>query len=160
LKPTNLEQVKKELTKLAESQSLRFFGAAFAREAHGRVLRLTIDTQDAAKQVTLDDCERFHKAAVDIVENIEYDYLECSSRGADRALETDEDLNEAIGSVVDVRLYKPIRQDPPLGKRFSGTLAGCVGTPCASVIIEIDSQKTEISRKEISAIKLHVEVPL
>jgi ribosome maturation factor RimP len=160
----NLEQVKTKLSKLAEEQSLRFISAGFVREPQGRVLRITIDSADPAKQITLDDCEHFHKAAVNIVESIDYDYLECSSRGADRQLETDEDLNESIGKAVEIRLYKPSADYQELGKRFHGTFMGIVKKEKdenngESVSLDIDSRRISIHKKEISMIKLYVEVP-
>ena len=70
--------------------------------------------------ITLDDCERFHRAVQPRVEQVDYDFLEVCSPGLDRPLKTDRDFARALNTPVEVKLYKPMDGR----KTYQGTLAG------------------------------------
>ena len=187
----SLEQIKPPLSKLADSLGDRLISVGYVREPHGKVLRIVIDKTVAdarisadtsfgasfgvSSGISLDDCERFHKLAVELVEQVEYDYLEVSSRGADRRLETDGDIVECVGRNVDVRLYKPSPAYPALGKKFEGAIEsvrmkesikegvkegikegqGEVET----ITFSTGAGMAEIRKSEIAVIKLAVAMP-
>jgi ribosome maturation factor RimP len=93
----------------------------FVKEGTRRILRVTIDS---AEGITIDDCEKMHRAidpVLDEADPIESAYyLEVSSPGIERELRTDRHIEACIGCSVEARLYAPVDGT----KTFVGTLAG------------------------------------
>ncbi|GHU74018.1 hypothetical protein AGMMS49992_14330 [Clostridia bacterium] len=94
------------LTALADGMGDVIVDAAFVREPHGQVLRITIDRPGQPGGVTLSDCEAFHRALIPLVESVEYDTLEVESPGADRPIQTDEEFAKAVNTDIEINLYK------------------------------------------------------
>ena len=103
--------------RLAGEMGVELVDAELVRENTGRFLRFTIDTPEG---VDLDALERFHRAVQPLMENVDYDYMEVTSPGADRPLKKPADFERARGLEVEVRLYRAVEGS----KRFSGTLLG------------------------------------
>jgi ribosome maturation factor RimP len=84
------------------------------------VVRVFIDKSDG---VTLDDCERAHKAlgpALDVADPIPHAYtLEVSSPGLDRPFKRIQDYRRAVGKRVSLKLREPLAGQ----WRLEGTLA-------------------------------------
>ena len=78
--------------------------AAMEKEPTGRYLRIYIDTDSG---VTLDDCEKYHRAVQPALENFDYDFLEVCSPGIERALSRPEHFAASIGAEVELSLYAP-----------------------------------------------------
>lgn len=91
--------------KLALSQGVEFCGVELTRESAGSYLRIYLDKDGG---LTLDDCETYHRAVQPMLEKYEYDFLEVCSPGIDRPVKTERDIQKALGTLVEVRLYKPI----------------------------------------------------
>ncbi|MBE0600697.1 MAG: ribosome maturation factor RimP, partial [Firmicutes bacterium] len=66
---------------VADRQGFELVEVTLQKEPDGLALCVYIDTPAG---ITLDDCERYHKAVQPLLAQIEYDYLEVSSPGADR----------------------------------------------------------------------------
>ena len=96
---------------------MEFVDAELAKEPAGLFMRFYIDKEDGG--ITLDELETFHRALQPLVEDVEYDYMEVSSPGADRPLRTQRDFERAMGQPVEVKLYRA--RDG--AKRFEGILA-------------------------------------
>ena len=97
--------------------------------------------------ITLDDCERFHKAVQPLLEAIEYDYLEVSSPGADRPVQTMRDFDKHRGSMVEIRLFA--KQNGV--KQFTGALAAMDGD---SVTITVaNGEQLTFPRSAVALIK-------
>ena len=90
---------------------------ALEKEGARLYLRAYIDKPGG---VTLEDCEKFHRAVQPLVEHIEYDFLEVTSPGIDRPLKTDQDLQAAVGEEVVIRLFKQIH----VAREHRGRLSG------------------------------------
>ena len=71
--------------RVAAEQALELVELTLTREQQGKTLCIYIDKPGG---VTLDDCERYHKAVQPLLEEIDYDYLEVSSPGVDRPIKT------------------------------------------------------------------------
>jgi ribosome maturation factor RimP len=106
--------------RVAAEQALEMVEVTLRREPQGMTLCLTIDKPGG---VTLDDCERFHRAVQPLLEAVEYDFLEVSSPGADRPIETPRDVAKRLGERVEVRLYAPLDG----AKRWEGRLLAMDG---------------------------------
>ena len=86
------------------------------RENTGKYLRIYIDRPEG---MDLDNCEKYHRAIQPLVEDYDYDFLEVSSPGIDRPLKRDRDFERALGSDVEVHLFRAMDGV----KEFSGVLA-------------------------------------
>ena len=87
----------------AAEMGLEFCDVAMEKEPQGRYLRFYVDKEGG---LSLDDCERFHRALQPRAEAIDYDFMEVCSPGLDRPIKTERDIRKAIGQTVSVRLYK------------------------------------------------------
>lgn len=129
---------------LALEQGLELVDVTLQKEPQGRTLCLYIDKPGG---VSLDDCERFHKAVQPLLETVDYDYLEVSSPGADRPVQTQRDFEKNRGALVEVRLFAP--RDG--AKTFQGLLRGMDD---ASVTVETaDGGELTFPRKAVALVK-------
>lgn len=101
--------------KLAEELGFEHLETAFEKEPAGVYLRIYLDKPEG---MTLDDCERFHRAVQPLVEKIDYDFLEVCSAGLDRPIKNSRDAQKALGQEVEVRLFIPMDGK----KEYIGTL--------------------------------------
>ena len=58
--------------------------------------------------MSLDDCEAFHRRALKLAQDVDYDYMEVSSPGADRPLKTERDFESALGQLVEAHFYRQL----------------------------------------------------
>ena len=139
--------VRELVTPVADEQQITLWDVEFVREGAEMVLRITIDKKGG---VGLDDCEKFHRAASDLLDEadpIEGSYrLEVSSPGIERTLTRPEHFEAMMGSDVEVKLYAPIDGV----KMFLGKLAGADGE---SVTFEIDGESVTLAREKIARVK-------
>ncbi len=112
--------------KVACEMGLTLVDVELVKENTGRYLRFFIDTPDG---VDLDALERFHRRILPMMDEVDYDYMEVASPGADRPLKKPADFERAAGSVVEVRLYRAMDG----AKSFTGTLVGLLN---GEIVIE------------------------
>ena len=109
-------------------------------------LIVTIDSEDG---ITIEDCERVHRAIdpiLDEADPIEGSYrLEVSSPGIERELRTDTHIEASIGEVVEVKLYTA---DDGGKKSYLGVLYGYESGE-VKLVLRDDSEKS-IKRDAIS----------
>ncbi len=104
----------------------------YVKEGTEWYLRITIDSNEG---VTIEDCERMHRAIdpiLDEVDPIENSYhLEVSSPGLERELKNDFHLEACVDEAVEVRLFAPVDG----AKVFTGLLCpvedDCIVIACA-----------------------------
>ena len=75
--------VEPKCQRLADSLGFELVDVSLDKEGAGKYLRIYIDKPEG---ITLDDCERYHRAIAPQVEDFDYDFLEVSSPGVDRPL--------------------------------------------------------------------------
>lgn len=104
---------------IAEELGCWVWDVEFVKEGARRVLRITIDSEEG---ITIDDCERMHRAIDPILDEAdpieEAYYLEVSSPGVERELRTPEHIEACEGWNVEVRLYAPVNG----AKQYRGVL--------------------------------------
>ena len=100
---------------VAAAQTLELVEVTLQKEPQGFTLCIYIDKPGG---VTLDDCERFHKAVQPLLETVEYDFLEVSSPGVDRPIKTLRDFEKNRNALVEVKLFAPMNG----AKVFQGRL--------------------------------------
>ena len=119
--------------RLARQMGYELYDAGFEKEPGGLYLRAYVDKPGG---ITLDDCEKYHRALQPAVEDMDYDFMEVSSPGIDRPLKREDDILRNIGNRVEVRLYKAVEGR----KTFEGSLVSMDKT--AVVIREGDLEKS------------------
>ena len=102
---------------LADSMGLELVDVCLDKEGAGKYLRIYLDKPEG---LTMDDCEKFHRAIQPQLEKYDYDFLEVSSPGIDRPLKTPRDYERHLGDEVEVKLFKAVDGV----KLFTGILAG------------------------------------
>ena len=134
--------------RLAQELGLELVDVELVKESTGKFLRFLIDQPEG---VDLDALERFHRAALPLMEDVEYDYMEVCSPGADRPLKKPADFERAAGQTVEVRLYKAIDGR----KSFTGPLVGLRGE---EVVIDENGAERAFPRRLVSQVAPVVEV--
>ncbi|MDD6050223.1 MAG: ribosome maturation factor RimP [Clostridiales bacterium] len=134
--------------RLAEELGYELVDVALDKEDSGKYLRLYIDKPEG---ITLDDCERYHRAIQPQLESYDYDFLEVSSPGVDRPLKKDRDFERALGLEVELHLFKAIEGQ----KVFTGELAGYDKD---EVVLLIAGEEKRFGRRAASLIKPVVDL--
>ncbi|HPJ01529.1 MAG TPA: ribosome maturation factor RimP [Candidatus Limiplasma sp.] len=130
--------------KVADAQGFELVDVTLQKEADGLALCVYIDS---AQGITLDDCERYHKAVQPLLSQIEYDYLEVSSPGADRPVKTQRDFEKHKGDTVEIRLFAKLDGV----KQFTGALLD-MDDDTVSITLP-DGQAKSFQRKAVALIK-------
>ncbi|MGZ5096480.1 MAG: ribosome maturation factor RimP [Usitatibacter sp.] len=114
--------------------------------SRGGLLRIFID---APRGITVEDCARVsnHLTRAFAVEGIEYERLEVSSQGLDRALKRPEDYARFAGQKASLRLKLP-REGR---RRFEGQM---VGVEDGKVVLEVEGERQLFAFAEIDRARL------
>ena len=106
---------------VADALEYILWDVEFVKEGADKYLRITIDHPEG---ITIDDCERFHRAIDPVLDEhdpiAEAYILEVSSPGIERELKEDWQINACEGWDVEVRLYAPVDG----AKSYLGVLVG------------------------------------
>lgn len=120
----------------------------FVKEGADYYLRITIDHPDG---ITIDDCERFHRAidpVLDEADPIQQAYiLEVSSPGIERELKNRDHVMMCLGDTVEIRLYAVQHG----AKVHRGTLVGM--TEAGNVQIEQNETLLEFDADKIAKLQ-------
>ncbi len=137
-----------ELQKLIEqtAEGLGYELVDFETSPRGRLMRIFIDSPNG---ITVDDCAMVSNQLVRVfeVENVDYDRLEVSSPGLDRALKKPADFERFAGQDVQVRLSMPVANQ----RNFAGVLQGLKD---GVVTLETEKGSMEIPFEEIEKARL------
>lgn len=143
-KNANLQKITAICEKMAQKLGYELCDAAIEKEPTGRYLRIYIDTEGG---ITLDDCEKYHRAVQPALENFDYDFLEVCSPGIDRPLKTKRDIEKSMGLLVEARLYKPVD-----GKKSVQGLLKAMDEE--SVVLSVGEETLEFPRKAVAQVRL------
>ncbi|MEA4925391.1 MAG: hypothetical protein VB084_08785 [Syntrophomonadaceae bacterium] len=123
----------------------------FQKEPHGLTLRIYIDTAQGVDTDTCVAATRAVKDYIDSLEDLDYDYLEVSSPGIDRALKQESDFIKYRGSRVLVKTSQPVDGK----KKFIGVLAEV--NP-ATLDLKMDDKIVHLNREAISVVRLYPDI--
>ncbi len=141
------ETVRELVAPVAEELGLLLWDVEFVKEGARRILRVTIDHEDG---ITIDDCERMHRAidpVLDEADPIETAYdLEVSSPGIERDLRTDMHILASVDEVIELRFFAPVNGQ----KTLRGILAGL--DESGNVLVEIDGEVCAFARNAVAKI--------
>ena len=129
---------------LADGMGYTLFDVAADREPTGLYLRVTLQKDGG---ITLDDCEKYHRALIPLAEKIDYDFLEVCSPGLDRPLVLEQDIRDNIGNTVEAKLYQAMDGR----KTITGKLVSMDGE---QVSVETESGIVVCPRKMVSQVRL------
>lgn len=140
--------VEPKCRKIAEQMGFELVDVSLDKEPTGRYLRIYIDRDEG---ITLDDCEKYHKAVRPLLESYDYDFMEVSSPGIDRPLKTDRDFERALGEEVEIHLFRALDGV----KTLNGTLAGLED---GEILLDTPEGEKRIPRKAASLVKPIVDM--
>lgn len=137
---------------VAEEIGCWVWDVEFVKEGARRILRITIDSEEG---ITIDDCEKMHRAIDPILDEAdpieEQYYLEVSSPGVERELRTEEHMMACEGWDVEVRLYAPLDG----AKNFRGVLLPMGEN--GEVRIDVNGTEMEFPRASVAKIQTYFE---
>ena len=143
-KNLNMQKITDICEKMAAKLGYELCDAAMEKEPTGRYLRIYIDTETG---VTLDDCEKYHRAVQPSLESFDYDFLEVCPPGIDRPLKTKRDVEKSIGMLVEARLYKPVE-----GRKSAQGLLMEMNDE--HVVLKAGEETMEFPRKAVAQVRL------
>ena len=151
MKRSDIENlVAREAEQIIAGTDLELVDVEYVRERDW-YLRVFIDKEGG---VGLEDCQAVSEKlskVLDAKDPIADNYLlEVSSPGLDRVLKKDADFVRYKGRDVDVHFFKPRN-----GMKM--IVAALVGKNGDTVRLSVDGTETDIERKEIAQIRLHVD---
>ena len=140
--------VREGITPTADALGYTLWDVEFLKEGARRILRVTIDNEDG---ITIEDCEKMHRAIDPILDEIDpiedaYD-LEVSSPGIERDLRTSAHIDACVGERVEARFFAPFEGI----KQLEGILLGREGEE--SVCIEVNGEEKKFPRSAISKLQ-------
>ena len=116
-KAMSVREAEKIAQQIADEQNVELVDVELVKEPTGHFLRFYIEKPDG---ISLNELETYHRRIQPLVENVEYDFMEVSSPGADRPLKTERDFERAEGMEVELKTYRPVNG----AKQFLGDLIG------------------------------------
>ncbi|MCL1855177.1 MAG: ribosome maturation factor RimP [Clostridia bacterium] len=140
----SLHAVERIAESLAREQELELVEVTLQKESRGMVLCLFADKEGG---ITLDDCERYHKRIQPLLEAVDYDILEVSSPGIDRAIKTVRDFEKNRDALVEVKLFAAVN-----GSKIHRGRLRFFSEDQVSVIQE-DGQAIAFPRKTVAVVK-------
>ena len=142
-----VEAVTEGIAPVAEQLGYVLWDVEYVKEGARRILRVTIDNDEG---ITIEDCERMHRAIDPVLDEIDpidvaYD-LEVSSPGIERDLRTDFHIDACVGERVELRFFAPFEGK----KSMEGIL---LGRRDNLLLLEIGGEQKELPRSAISKIR-------
>jgi ribosome maturation factor RimP len=134
--------------KIAADMGYELVDAAVEKEPTGKYLRFYIDRPEG---ISLDDCEAYHKAVRQLADSVDYDFMEVSSPGIDRPLKKDRDFERALGTEVEIKLFKAVDGV----KVITGTLAGLED---GDIVLDTPEGEKRVARKAAALVKPIVDM--
>ena len=147
-KAMSVREAEKIAQQIADEQNVELVDVELVKEPTGHFLRFYIEKPDG---ISLNELETYHRRIQPLVENVEYDFMEVSSPGADRPLKTERDFERAEGMEVELKTYRPVNG----AKQFLGDL---IGLKDGVISIITDSGETlSFEKKDVALVRLRVE---
>ena len=147
-KAMSVREAEKIAQQIADEQNVELVDVELVKEPTGHFLRFYIEKPDG---ISLNELETYHRRIQPLVENVEYDFMEVSSPGADRPLKTERDFARAEGMEVELKTYRPVNG----GKQFLGDLVG-LKDGVISIITE-SGETLSFEKKDVAIVRPVIE---
>ena len=146
-KAMSVREAEKIAQQIAEEQNVELVDVELVKEPTGHFLRFYIEKPDG---ISLNELETFHRRIQPLVENVEYDFMEVSSPGADRPLKTERDFERALGQNVEIRFYRQMDGQKQLTGRLTDFDA-------ESVTVDAGAGAMRIARADAALIRMTLD---
>ena len=147
-KAMSVREAEKIAQRIADEQNVELVDVELVKEPTGHFLRFFIEKPDG---ISLNELEAYHRRIQPLVENVEYDFMEVSSPGADRPLKTERDFARAEGMEVELKTYRPVNG----AKQFLGDLVG-LKDGVISIITE-SGETLSFEKKDVAIVRPVIE---
>lgn len=147
-KAMSVREAEKIAQQIADEQNVELVDVELVKEPTGHFLRFYIEKPDG---ISLNELETYHRRIQPLVENVEYDFMEVSSPGADRPLKTERDFARAEGMEVELKTYRPVNG----AKQFLGDLVG-LKDGVISIITE-SGETLSFEKKDVAIVRPVIE---
>ena len=147
-KAMSVREAEKIAQQIADEQNVELVDVELVKEPTGHFLRFYIEKPDG---ISLNELETYHRRIQPLVENVEYDFMEVSSPGADRPLKTERDFARAEGMEVELKTYRPVNG----AKQFLGDLIG-LKDGVISIITE-SGETLAFEKKDVAIVRPVIE---
>ena len=144
----SVREAEKIAQQIADEQNVELVDVELVKEPTGHFLRFYIEKPDG---ISLNELETYHRRIQPLVENVEYDFMEVSSPGADRPLKTERDFARAEGMEVELKTYRPVNG----AKQFLGDLIG-LKDGVISIITE-SGETLSFEKKDVAIVRPVIE---
>lgn len=144
----SVREAEKIAQQIADEQNVELVDVELVKEPTGHFLRFYIEKPDG---ISLNELETYHRRIQPLVENVEYDFMEVSSPGADRPLKTERDFERAEGMEVELKTYRPVNG----AKQFLGDLIG-LKDGVISIITE-SGETLSFEKKDVAIVRPVIE---
>lgn len=149
-KAMSVREAEQIAIRIAQEQNVELVDVELVKEPTGHFLRFYIERIEG-DGIALDEIEAFHRKIQPLVENVEYDYMEVSSPGADRPLKREKDFERAAGLDVELKTYRPVNG----AKQFRGELIGLIDGKIE--IYAENGEKLSFDKKEVAIVRPIIE---
>ena len=142
----------KEILKpFLDEHNLTFYSVEYVKEFGENILRVIVDSKDGIDLDTLGLANEYLSERLDKYDQDMDNYLlEVSSRGAERTLDNDDEINEAIGKYIHVELENMI---------YEGYLLKfCDDVLEVKINIKDRIKNIKINKNEIKLVRLAVKI--
>ena len=146
-KAMSVREARKLAERITREAGAELIDVELTKEPTGHYLRFYVDKGEG---ITLDELEAIHRQLQPLVEDVEYDFMEVSSPGADRPLKTERDFERARGLEVELKTYKPING----AKLFRGELLGLAD---GRVEMRAGEETLSFDRKDVAIVRPVIE---
>lgn len=136
------------LQPIADANGVSIYDVEYVKEGSDYYLRAYIDKPEG---VTITDCENVSRVLSDALDAADFVadayILEVSSPGLGRTLKKDKHLQWAIGSEVEIKLFKPVDKC----KEFAGVLESF---DAEKLVITENGEQKSFNRSDVALIRL------
>ena len=141
--------VEPKCQRLADELGFELVDVCLDKEGAGKYLRIYIDRPEG---ISLDDCERYHRAVQPLADQLEYDFLEVCSPGIDRPIKNQRDADRCLGLDIEVRLYKPQDGQKVFNGQFVAYDQGDITIRCA------DESERKFLKKDVAVARCAIDM--
>ena len=145
------DQVRAFAEPVVQAHGCSLWDVEYVKEGGDWFLRLYIDKEGG---VDINDCEAISRAVDPILDEKDpipdsYSFEVCSA-GLERVLKRPGDFAQFMGSMVLVRLYKPVNGKKEIVGRLSGYDDG-------AVTLDVGGETVRFEKNEVALVRLYVE---
>ena len=141
------EKTENLLINTIQDLGYELYDVQYVKEGKDYYLRIFIDRPEG---ISLEDCEKVSNSVDPILDKEDYIkeqyFLEVSSPGIERILKKDKHLQDNIGNLVEIRLFKQVEKQ----KKMQGILKEFDEQ---NITIESEGKNIQVERKNIAVIR-------